>query len=64
MHSDAHTQASPQPDLGVVHQARAKALDLLTGSDCAEGDLPKGLLVERAVGDSPHHIVLSAHNRN
>ena len=29
--------------LRVVHQARAEALDLLHGSDCAEGDLSKPL---------------------
>ena len=33
--------------LGVVHEAGAKALDLLIGSHGTEGDLRKGLLVER-----------------
>ena len=31
--------------LCVVHQARAETLDLLHGSDCAEGDLPKALRI-------------------
>ena len=42
--------------LGVVHQACAKAFDLLIGSDCTKGDLPEMLLVERTVRDPTNHI--------
>ena len=35
--------------LGVVHEPRAEALDLLVGRHGAEGDLPEPLAVERAV---------------
>lgn len=42
--------------LGVVHETSAEALDLLIGSDCTEGDLPKALLVEGAVCDPAHHV--------
>lgn len=48
--------ALKQQYLGVVHEASAEALDLFVGSDRTEGNLPKVLLVEGAVGDAPHHI--------
>jgi len=48
--------------LGKVHEARAKALDLLIGSDCTEGNLPKALLMEGPVGDATHYVPPPPHN--
>lgn len=42
--------------LGVVHKTGAKAFDLLIGSDCTEGNLPKVLLVKGSVCDAAHHV--------
>ena len=49
--------------LGVVHEARAKALDLLVGGDGAERDLGKALRLEGAVGDAADHGPPLSHDR-
>ena len=45
--------------LGEVHETCAKALDLLIGSHCTEGNLSKALLMEGAVSDATHNIALA-----
>ena len=56
MHTAYNNFQYAHSHLGVVHEACAKALDLLIGSDCTEGNLPKALLVEGPIGDPAYHI--------
>ncbi len=50
--------------LGVVHEPRAKALDLLVGGDRAERDLAKALRREGPVCDAAEHGAVAAHDRD
>eukprot|EP00955_Chlamydomonas_euryale_P001875 21216-Chlamydomonas_euryale.AAC.16 len=49
--------------LGVVHQARAEALDLLAARDRAERNLAKRLRMERSVGDATNDRSVALHER-